>query len=89
MANTEWTRLTAHGALCDLDQIVAVMSMLDNGLMIEDYSDLSTDGMYGALIDEALLNADKNKIAVSLFVPAEKNLAEYTAFLKVKPLSGR
>lgn len=82
MANTEWTRLTAHGALCDLDQIVAVMSMLDNGLMIEDYSDLSTDGMYGALIDEALLNADKNKIAVSLFVPAEKNLAEYTAFLK-------
>lgn len=82
MTNTEWTKLTAHGNLCDLDEITAVMSMLDNGLMIEDYSDLSTDGMYGALIDEALLNADKSKIAVSLFVPAEKNLAEYTAFLR-------
>ncbi len=82
MANTEWTKLTAHGTLEDLDRITAVMSMLDNGLMIEDYSDLSTDGMYGALIDEALLNADKNTVAVSLFVPAEKNLQEYTAFLK-------
>ncbi len=79
---TEWTKLTAHGNLADLDRITAVMSMLDNGLMIEDYSDLSIDGMYGALIDESLLNADKNKIAVSLFVPAERNLAEYTAFLK-------
>ncbi len=79
---SEWTKLTAHGALNDLDEITAVMSMLDNGLMIEDYSDLSTDGMYGALIDETLLNADKTRVAVSLFVPAERNLAEYTAFLK-------
>ncbi len=79
---TEWTKLTAHGALADLDSITAVMSMLDNGLMIEDYSDLSTDGMYGALIDETLLNADKTRVAVSLFVPAERNLAEYTAFLR-------
>ncbi len=79
---TEWTKLTAHGAHADLEEITAVMSMLDNGLMIEDYSDLSTDGMYGALIDETLLNADKTRVAVSLFVPAERNLAEYTSFLK-------
>ncbi len=79
---TEWTKLTAHGALEDLDQITAVMSMLDNGLMIEDYSDLSIDGMYGALIDESLLKADKSRVAVSLFVPAERSLTEYTAFLR-------
>ncbi len=79
---TEWTKLTAHGNLADLDEITAVMSMLDNGLMIEDYSDLSTDGMYGALIDETLLNADKTRVAVSLFVPAERSLAEYIAFLR-------
>ncbi len=79
---TEWTKLTAHGAHEDLEEITAVMSMLDNGLMIEDYSDLSTDGMYGALIDESLLNADKTRVAVSLFVPAERNLAEYAAFLR-------
>ncbi len=84
---TEWTKLTAHGALEDLNDITAVMSMLDNGLMIEDYSDLSTDGMYGALIDESLLNADKTRVAVSLFVPAERNLAEYTAFLKERFLT--
>lgn len=34
-----WTKLTATGKTCDLDKITAVMSMLDNGLMIEDFSD--------------------------------------------------
>ncbi len=82
MTTTEWTKLTVHGDLNNLEQITAVMSMLDNGLMIEDYSDLSTDGMYGALIDEALLNADKTKVAVSIFVPKERNLQEHIAFLK-------
>ncbi len=82
MASTEWTKLTVHGSHDDLEQICAVMSMLDNGLMIEDYSDLSPNGMYGDLMDEALLHADKTKVAVSLFVPAEKKPAEYAAFLR-------
>ena len=34
-----WTKLTVVGKTADLDTITAVMSMLDNGLMIEDYSD--------------------------------------------------
>ena len=34
-----WTKLTAAGKTEQLDDITAVMSMLDNGLMIEDYSD--------------------------------------------------
>ena len=77
-----WTKLTATGKTKDLDEIVAVMSMLDNGLMIEDYSDFSFSGMYGELVDESILNADKDTVRVSLFVPEEKNLAEYTAFVK-------
>ena len=76
-----WTKLTATGKTEELDDIVAVMSMLDNGLMIEDYSDFSFSGMYGELVDESILNADKTTVRVSLFVPEEKNLAEYTAFL--------
>lgn len=82
MESNEWTKLTVHADRADLDTVCAVMGMLDNGLMIEDYSDLTTDGMYGALIDEKLLAADKSRVAVSLFVPREKNLGEYTAFLR-------
>ena len=82
MASTEWTQLTVSGHINDLDTICSVMSMLDNGLMIEDYSDLSPNGMYGDLIDESLLNADKSRVAVSIFVPQEKSLAESISFLK-------
>jgi len=77
-----WTKLTATGKTKQLDDIVAVMSMLDNGLMIEDYSDFSLSGMYGELVDDSILNADKDTVKVSLFVPEEKNLSEYTSFLK-------
>ena len=71
-----WTKLTTVGKLKDLDTITAVMSMLDNGLMIEDYSDFSLNGMYGELVDEEILNADKDTVKVSLFVPEERNPAE-------------
>jgi ribosomal protein L11 methyltransferase len=60
------------------------MSMLDNGLMIEDYSDFSLNGMYGDLADESILNADKNTVKVSLFVPEEKNLSEYRMFIEAR-----
>ena len=41
-----WTKLTAKGRTEDLDSICAVMSMIDNGIMIEDYSDFSFSGTY-------------------------------------------
>ena len=75
-----WTKLTATGKTQDLDKICAVMSMLDNGLMIEDFSDF-TLGVYGDLVDESILNADKDTVRVSLFVPEEKSFNEYLAFL--------
>ena len=77
-----WTKVTAQGNVKELDDIVAVMSMLDNGLMIEDFSDFSLNGMYGDLVDDSILNADKETVRVSLFVPEEKNLSEYTSFLR-------
>ena len=79
-----WTKLTAIGKTMDLDSICAVMSMLDNGLMIEDFSDFSLNGMYGELVDETILNADKDTVKVSLFVPEEKNLAEYRSYLDAR-----
>ena len=77
-----WTKLTAKGNVRDLDEICAVMSMLDNGLMIEDYSDFSFNGMYGELVDEAILNADKESAAVSVFIPEERSVAEAYSFLQ-------
>lgn len=77
-----WTQLCVKVNSRDLDQTVSVMSMLDNGLMIEDYSDFSLNGMYGDLVDESILNADKDHASVSLFVPSEKNLEEYVSFVR-------
>lgn len=79
-----WTKITVTGNIKDLDSIVAVMSMLDNGLMIEDYSDFSLNGMYGELVDESILNADRETVRVSLFVPEEKNPLEYREFLQTR-----
>ncbi len=77
----KWTKLTVTGNVADLDGLTAIMSMLDNGLMIEDYSDFSLNGMYGELVDESILNADRDTVKVSVFVPEEKNLFEYRAFI--------
>jgi ribosomal protein L11 methyltransferase len=79
-----WTKITVTGNIKDLDGIVAVMSMLDNGLMIEDYSDFSLNGMYGELVDETILNADRETVKVSLFVPEERNPLEYKEFIETR-----
>ena len=79
-----WTKLTVVGKTCDLDNITAVMSMLDNGLMIEDYSDFSLNGMYGELVDDSILNADRDTVKVSLFVPEERSYPEYLEFISAK-----
>ena len=79
-----WTKLTIKVNTKDLDEAAAVISMLDNGLMIEDYSDFSLNGMYGELVDESILNADREVVRVSLFVPEERNVVEYHQFLNTR-----
>ena len=79
-----WTKLTVIGNTKNSDEIISVMSMLDNGLMIEDYSDFKLNGMYGELVDESILNADRDTVKVSLFVPEERNVMEYKAFLEAR-----
>lgn len=80
----EWTQLRVTVDVEKLDETTAVMGMLDNGIMIEDYSDIEENlkTVYGDLIDEAILNADKSRAAVSIYVPEEKNYNDYVAFLK-------
>ena len=78
----QWIQIKVTGKTEDLDNISAVMSMVENSLFIEDFSDVTTDGMYGALLDDSLLNADKTKAAVSVFVPETRSLAEAKAFIE-------
>ena len=79
-----WTKVTVKVNTKDTDRAAAVISMLDNGLMIEDYSDFSLNGMYGELVDETILNADREHTKISIFVPEEKNLLDYLEFIEAK-----
>jgi len=80
-AQNEWIKLSPVGKSRDTETLAAVMSMIDEGIMIEDYSDVTTDGMYGALIDENILNADKTRAVVSVFVDAKTNIGELRSYL--------
>ncbi len=80
----KWTQIRVKTDVARLDELCAIMSMIDPGLMIEDTSDLKEgiNSQYGELIDEELLAKDPGKAAVSVFLPADKPLGENLAFLK-------
>lgn len=84
---TEWTQVRVTVHLSDLDRLTAVMSMVSNNLQIEDYSDIDLKTCYGDLIDESILNADKTIASVSVYLPAEKSVAECVAFLRERFLA--
>ena len=69
--NGKWTQIKVTTGREHLDTVSAVMEMIDNGIMVEDYSDIETllDGVYGDLIDESILNADRTRVSVSIFLP--------------------
>ena len=79
---TDWTQIRVTVALDKLDELIAVMSMVSNNLQIEDYSDIDLKTCYGDLIDESILNADKTIASVSVYLPAERSVAECMAFLR-------
>ena len=79
-----WTQIRTECALADLDTVSAVMSMIDNGLMIEDYSDVAEgmNAIYGELLDEEIINKDKTKGAVSVYLSEDRNAPEAIELLK-------
>ena len=83
-----WTKLTIEVNTKDLDRASAVVSMLDNGLMIEDYSDFSLNGMYGELVDESILKADRTKLRSRYSFPRRKiSLNTLRSSMRSSPLS--
>ena len=80
----EWHQVKATVKLPQLDSLTAIMSMLNNNLMIEDYSDIDLKTCYGDLIDESILNADKTVASVSVFLPCERNYNEALDFIRTR-----
>ena len=79
---TQWTQVKVTVKLPKLDALTAVMSMVSNNLQIEDYSDIDLKTCYGDLIDESILNADKTVASVSVYLPAERSIAEAMTFIR-------
>ena len=80
----EWTQLRVTVPLAQLDELVALMSMINNNLMIEDYSDIDTNlkTCYGDLIDEKILNANKDVASVSVFIPSDRSYMDDLAYIR-------
>lgn len=79
----KWNQLKVNCDTAELETVAAVMSMLDEGLMIDDYSDAmeGANKVYGELVDESILNADKTRAAVSIFVEESINLEGHIEFI--------
>ena len=80
----KWTQIRVTVPSERIDEAVAVLTMYDTGVMTEDYRDILTDlrTIYGDLIDEKILNADKSIASASIFIPEVKKPDEYVASIK-------
>ena len=78
---SDWTKIKTICTPEQVEQVSAVMTMLDAHLMIEDNSDIEEyNSMYGELIDDSLKN--KTDASVSVFIPKEVNASEAAAFVR-------
>ncbi len=82
--NKSWVQIKVSCDSKNTELVSGVMSMVDNGLMIEDYSDVDDllNGVYGEVIDEKLLEADRTKSAVSVFISTERAPGESEMFIR-------
>ncbi|MCR5457324.1 MAG: 50S ribosomal protein L11 methyltransferase [Clostridiales bacterium] len=80
----KWTQIRVTVPSEKIDEAVAVMTMYDTGVMTEDYRDILTDlrTIYGDLIDEKILNADKSIASASIFIPEVKKPDDYVSSIK-------
>lgn len=78
----DWTQLKVTVPIERRDDLIAIMSMINNNLMVEDFSDIDLKTCYGDLIDESILHADKTVASVSVFLPADRPYSDAVAFLR-------
>lgn len=81
-----WTEITVTVATADIDITGAIVNMVvPYGIYIEDYSMLEEETMEIAhidLIEESLLNKDRTKGIVHVYVNPEENPMESVAFIQ-------
>ncbi len=84
MDGKNWICICVRAKREYLDTLTAICSMVDNALMIEDFSDVEKDldGVYGDLIDEELLKKDRTTAAVSVFVPDGQSPREAELYIR-------
>ncbi len=87
----KWIQIKVKTSVEHVETVSAVMSMVSNSLMVEDYSDVEKelDGVYGDLIDEELLAKDRTTACVSVFVSEDKNIAETLDFIRDRLYSSK
>ena len=85
---SEWLQIKVTARTERLDELVALMSVIDSNLLIEDLSDIDLKTCYGDLIDEKILNADKTHASVSYFVPKDAGASDGLAFLRERLTAG-
>jgi len=73
----QWTEIKVKAKAELLDTLIAVMTVIDPALVIEDNRDIGPDPVYGELLDESILNADKTHCSVALYLPAGSEQAVY------------
>lgn len=82
----DWTEITATVPVKKIDEAAAIANMtVPYGIYIEDYSDLEQNALEIAhidLIDEELVERDRTKAIIHLYISECDNAAEALAFLK-------
>lgn len=79
-----WIKIKASCDRTSLDDVCAIMTMIDSGLEIEDYEEfdaLAGSNIYGELVDASILSADRSRASVSVYISSDKPLGEYLSFL--------
>lgn len=79
---SSWTEIKLTVKVLSLDAATAIMSAVDPGLMIEDYSDFDLKSVYGDLVDERILSADKSIASVSVFLAEGGDVDGTLAFIR-------
>lgn len=79
----KWTQLRVTCKTEHINDVSAVLTVLDTGVMIEDYSDILTSlrTVYGELIDDKILNSDKTIASASIFVKDKSDVEKDIGFI--------
>ena len=81
----DWSEIKIEIATADIEKASAIANMaVPYGIYIEDYSDLEVSALEIAhidLIDEDLLNKDRNKAIIHIYISEEDNAAEAVSYL--------